>query len=60
MLNITEINNFPTQDSGLLAQLRDIAQKYCPEEVQEVRQSILPDESLHLEELEEGLVVAVK
>ena len=54
MLNITEINNFPTQDSGLLAQLRDIAQKYCPEEVQEVRQSILPDESLHLEELEEG------
>ena len=36
----------------MLATLKDIAQKYCPEEVQKVRQSILPDESLNLTALE--------
>ena len=54
MLNLTDINSFPTQDGGALALLRDLAQKYCPEEAREVRQSVFPDEALHLEELGAG------
>ena len=54
MLNLTDINGFQAQDSGALAQLRELAQKYCPEEAREVRQSVFPDEALHLEELEAG------
>ena len=54
MLNIAELNSFPAQDGGALAQLKELAQKYCPEEVQEVRQSVFPDESLNLAELEAG------
>ena len=52
MLNLTDINSFPTQDFGSLGLLKEIAQKYCPEEAREVRQSVFPDEALHLEELE--------
>ena len=54
MLNLTDINSFPAQDGGALTLLRDLAQKYCPEEAREVRQSVFPDETLHLEELEAG------
>ena len=54
MLNLTDINSFPAQDSGALALLRDIAQKYCPEEAREIRQSVFPDEALNLTELEAG------
>ena len=54
MLNLTDINSFPTQDFGSLGLLKEIAQKYCPEEAREVRQSVFPDEALHLEELEAG------
>ena len=54
MLNLTNINSFPTQDFGSLGLLKEIAQKYCPEEAREVRQSVFPDEVLHLEELEAG------
>ena len=54
MLNISDINSFPTQDGGALSLLRDIAQKYCPEDARELRQSVFPDETLHLEELEAG------
>ena len=54
MLNLTDINGFQAQESGALAQLRELAQKYCPEEAREVRQSVFPDETLHLEELEAG------
>ena len=54
MLNLTDINSFPAQDGGALTLLRDLAQKYCPEEAREVRQSVFPDEVLHLEELEAG------
>ena len=54
MLNLTDINSFPTQDGGALSLLRDIAQKYCPEDARELRQSVFPDETLHLEELEAG------
>ena len=54
MLNLTDINGFQAQESGALAQLRELAQKYCPEEAREIRQSVFPDETLHLEELEAG------
>ena len=54
MLNISEINSFPAQDGGSLALLKELAQKYCPEELQAERQAVLPDESLNLTELEAG------
>lgn len=53
MLDIQNINGYGL-DGGTLAQLKEIAQKYCPEEAQEIRQSIFPDESLNLTELEAG------
>jgi len=53
-IDISNINGFPAQDGGALALLRDIAQKYCPEEVREARQSVLPDSVLNLTELEAG------
>ena len=53
MLDIQNINGYGL-DGGTLAQLKEIAQKYCPEEAQEIRQSIFPDESLNLAELEAG------
>ena len=48
MINISELNSFPTGDGGSLALLKELAQKYGPEEAQEIRQSIWPDESLNL------------
>ena len=51
MIDIQNVNGYGLDD-GLLATLKDIAQKYCPEEVQKVRQNILPDESLNLTALE--------
>ena len=52
MYNISDINSFQAQDNSALALLRDLAQKYCPDEAREIRQSVFPDETLHLEELE--------
>ena len=54
MINISELNSFPAQDGGSLAMLKEIAQKYCPEELQAERLRILPDEQLNLSELEAG------
>ena len=54
MIDIAELNSFPTQDGGSLALLKEIAQKYCPEELQAERKAILPDEQLNLSELEAG------
>ena len=54
MINISELNSFPAHDVGSLTLLKEIAQKYCPEEAREIRQSVIPDEALHLEELEAG------
>ena len=65
MINISELNSFPTQDGGSLALLKELAQKYCPEELQAerrrvvgddlgIRQVVLPDEGLNLSELEAG------
>ena len=53
MINLSELNSFPSYD-GSLALLKELTRKYCPEEVREIRQSILPDESLNLKELETG------
>ena len=53
MIDIQNINGYGV-DSGSLALLKEIAQKYCPEDLQEVRQSVVPDESLNLTELEAG------
>lgn len=53
MIDIQNINGYGIQDPGLEL-LRLAAQKYCPEELQEVRQSVLPDEALNLEELATG------
>ena len=49
MLSISEINNFP-QHEQVFAALREIAQKYCPEELQQERRDVfpLPDEQLDL------------
>ena len=54
MINISELNSFPAQDGGSLAMLKEIAQRYCPEELQAERKAILPDEQLNLSELEAG------
>ena len=53
MIDIQNINGYGIQDPGFEL-LRQAAQKYCPEELQEVRQSVLPDEVLNLEELATG------
>ena len=44
----------PPANGGVLEQLRALAQQYCPEELQTERKAILPEEELHLEELEAG------
>ncbi len=44
----------PSTDGGALEQLKALAQKYCPDSYQAERQAVLPDEELHLEELEAG------
>ena len=54
MIDIAELNSFPTQDGGSLALLKEIALKYCPEELQAERKAMLPDEQLNLSEIEAG------
>ena len=44
----------PPQTDGTLERLKALAQQYCPEELQAERKAVLPDEELHLEELEAG------
>ena len=51
MIDIQNINGYGIQDPGF-ALLREVAQKYCPEELQAERQTVLPDETLNLTELE--------
>ena len=55
MIDIHNINGYGIEDPGF-ALLREVAQKYCPEEVQQKRQAIVPDEKLNLEAL--GLSIA--
>lgn len=40
-------NDYGLEDPGF-ALLREVAQKYCPEELQAERQAIVPDEALDL------------
>ena len=49
MVDIQNINGYGIEDPGF-ALLREVAQKYCPEEAREARQSVLPDSSLNLTE----------
>ena len=51
MIDIQNINGYGIQDPGFEL-LRQVAQQYCPEELQAERQAIVPDETLNLKELE--------
>ena len=51
MIDIQNINGYGLDDSGFEL-LRQVAQKYCPEEWQEVRREVLPDEVLNLAAIE--------
>ena len=53
IMNYELINGYGIEDPGF-ALLREVAQKYCPEEAREARQSVLPDEALNLTALEAG------
>ena len=59
MINIAELNSFPAQDGGSLALLKEIAQKYCPEELQAERKAILPDERLRVGERSSGIQLSL-
>ena len=50
MIDIQNINGYGIEDPGF-ALLREVAQKYCPEELQVERKEVIPDESLNLEAL---------
>ena len=50
MINIQNIDGYGIQDPGFDL-LRQVAQKYCPEELQQVRQEVIPDEALNLSSL---------
>ena len=47
MIDIQNINGYGLEDPGF-ALLREVAQKYCPEELQEARKEVIPDEVLDL------------
>ncbi len=47
MINIQNIDGYGIQDPGF-ALLREVAQKYCPEELQSERKAVIPDEALNL------------
>ena len=53
MIDLQNINNYDIEDPGF-ALLREVAQKYCPEEFQEQRKEFfpLPDEELNLSAIE--------
>lgn len=47
-----DLNPFLQQDDVTLERLRELAQDYCPEDLQAARQEEFPDETLNLEQLE--------
>ena len=53
MINIQNISGYGLEDPGF-ALLREVAQKYCPEELQAERKAVFPDEHLNLSELGTG------
>ena len=50
MIDIQNINGYGIEDPGF-ALLREVAQKYCPEELQAERKEVIPDEALDLSRL---------
>ena len=50
MLDIQNINGYGLTDNTFEI-LKEVAQKYCPEELQELRQEVIPDEVLNLQTL---------
>ena len=50
MIDIQNINGYGIEDPGF-ALLREVAQKYCPEELQAERKEVIPDEALDLSSL---------
>ena len=50
MIDIQNINNYGLEDPTF-ALFRQIAQKYCPEEFQQERRTVLPDEQVNLDVL---------
>ena len=55
IMNYELIDGYGIPDPGFEL-LRQVAQKYCPEEFQEQRKAVIPDETLHLDAL--GLSMA--
>ena len=53
MIDIQNISGYGLEDPGF-ALLREVAQKYCPEELQAKRKAVIPDEQLNLADLETG------
>ena len=51
MINIQNIDGYGMQDPGFEL-LRQVAQKYCPEELQQVRQEVIPDEVINFAAIE--------
>ena len=51
MIDIQNINGYGIDDPGF-ALLREVAQKYCPKELQEARKEVIPDEVLDLSAIE--------
>ena len=47
MINLQNIEGYGIADSGFEL-LREVAQKYCPEELQAARKEVIPDEVLNL------------
>ena len=50
MIDIQNINGYGIEDPGF-ALLREVAQKYCPEELQVERKEVIPDDALDLSSL---------
>ena len=47
MINLQNIEGYSIADPGFEL-LREVAQKYCPEELQAARKEVVPDEVLNL------------
>ena len=53
MFQLDTLNSLLGSDDGTLQRMRQIAQEFCPEDLQDARQDIIPDEELHIERLQE-------
>ena len=53
MFQLDTLNSLLGSDDGTLQRMRQIAQEFCPEDLQDARQDIIPGEELHIERLQE-------